>query len=89
MMLMRWWSIFTLCWCLSLGAEDLPRQVVVVSWNVLSDADERDRRLPVLLKNLHDAGADVIAVQEATTWFATALILPQIVRETFSGQPPL
>jgi poly(A) polymerase len=74
MMVMRCCSIITLCWCLSLGAEDISREVVVVSWNVLADADERDRRLPVLLKNLHDAGADVIAVQETTTWFATALM---------------
>jgi endonuclease/exonuclease/phosphatase family metal-dependent hydrolase len=76
-MLMRFCSIVMLCWCLSLGAEDIPnvpRELVVVSWNVLADADERDRRLPVLLKNLHDAGADVIAVQEATTWFVNALV---------------
>ena len=73
-MFMRGCSIFLLSWCLSLGAEDTPREVIVVSWNVLADADERDRRLPVLLKNLRDAGADVIAVQETTTWFATALM---------------
>jgi hypothetical protein len=82
-MLMRVCSIVMLSWCLLLGAEDVPpvpfvpreiREIVVVSWNVLADADERDRRLPVLLKNMHDAGADVIVVQEATTWFAKALM---------------
>ena len=75
-MLMRWWLVITLTLCgyFSLDAEDIPNEVVVVSWNVLADADERSRRLPVLLKNLHDAGADVIAVQEATTWFATAFM---------------
>lgn len=56
MKLMRGYSMVMLCWCLSLGAEDIPRvpgvprEIVVVSWNVLADANERDRRLPVLLR---------------------------------------
>lgn len=54
-------------------AADVPQELVVVSWNVLADASERERRLPVLLTALRDARPDVIAVQEATTWFSTAL----------------
>ncbi|HEX3134043.1 MAG TPA: endonuclease/exonuclease/phosphatase family protein [Planctomycetota bacterium] len=44
-----------------------------MSWNVLTDANERERRLPALMAELRDAHPDVIAVQEATTWFAVAL----------------
>lgn len=54
-------------------AEEPRREVVVVSWNVLADASERERRLPALMAALRDARPDVIAVQEATTWFAIAL----------------
>lgn len=56
-----------------LDAADAPQELVVVSWNVLADASERERRLPVLLTTLRDARPDVIAVQEATTWFSSAL----------------
>lgn len=54
-------------------AAEVPQELVVVSWNVLADPSERVRRLPVLLATLRDAHPDVIAVQEATTWFSTAL----------------
>jgi endonuclease/exonuclease/phosphatase family metal-dependent hydrolase len=54
-------------------AEEPRREVVVVSWNVLADASQRERRLPALMAALGDAAPDVIAVQEATTWFAVAL----------------
>ena len=50
MKLMRHYSMVMLCWCLSLGAEDILREEVVVSWNVLADADERDRLLSVFLR---------------------------------------
>lgn len=56
-----------------LGAADGPHELVVVSWNVLADASDRERRLPVLLTTLRDARPDVIALQETTTWFSAAL----------------
>lgn len=56
-----------------LDAADAPQELVVVSWNVLADASERERRLPVLIAAMRDARPDVIAVQEATTWFSSAL----------------
>src|SRR5687768_1230278 len=73
---MRWCmlvAIWVLTGGLSTGAAEEPRELVVVSWNVLADPSERARRLPVLLGILRDARADVFAVQEATTWFSTAL----------------
>lgn len=71
LLLLAMWSVL---WCaLPLIAVEAPREVVVVSWNVLADASERERRLPVLLTALRDARPDVLAVQEATTWFSAAL----------------
>jgi poly(A) polymerase len=71
------WALMVAMWVmaggLSSGAAEEPRELVVVSWNVLADAGERARRLPALLSILRDAHADVIAVQEATTWVSTAL----------------
>jgi len=80
-MTMRWTlllAMWCVLWCVlccerPLTAADAAREVVVVSWNVLADASERERRLPVLLATLRDARPDVIAVQEATTWFSAAL----------------
>ena len=67
-------AMWCVLWCvLPLIAAEAPHEVVVVSWNVLADASERERRLPVLLTTLRDARPDVIAVQEATTWFSAAL----------------
>ena len=72
LLLLAMWCVL---WCvLPLIAAEVPREVVVVSWNVLADASERERRLPVLLTTLRDARPDVIAVQEATTWFSAALV---------------
>lgn len=73
MMLMRYGSILVWCWCWSLMAADTPRELVIVSWNVLAEANEREQRLPVLLAQLRAAHPDVIAIQEATTWFVSAL----------------
>lgn len=56
-----------------LAAAEEQNELVVVSWNVLADARERERRLPVLLRSLRDARPDVLAVQETTTWFSSAL----------------
>lgn len=69
-----------LTWCcllllmMRLTAEDQKGDLVVVSWNVLGDATDRARRLPALLSEMRGAEADVIAVQEATTWFCSALL---------------
>lgn len=52
---------------------DPVRELVVVTWNVLADPAQREQRLPALLAHLRDARADVIAVQEASTWFVAAL----------------
>lgn len=78
-LLLAMWCVL---WCvLPLIAADAPHEVVVVSWNVLADASERERRRPVLLATSRDARPDVIAVQEATTWFSTALVNEQWAKD--------
>ena len=71
---MRWCLLLAMLLCVHpLRAAEVPQELVVVSWNVLADPSERERRLPVLLATLREARPDVIAVQETTTWFSTAL----------------
>jgi poly(A) polymerase len=69
--LARWCCLLLLLTRLAAG--DAPRDLVVVDWNVLGDAEERTQRLPALLAALREAKPDIITVQEATTWFCTAL----------------
>ena len=50
-----------------------PKQLTFVTYNVLADPVRTKERIPVLLKLLRDADADVIALQEVVPWF-TALL---------------
>ncbi len=65
--------IVLMCCCYVVAGEGPRRELVVVSWNVLADASEREVRLPALLDVLRAACPDVIAVQEVTPWFSAAL----------------
>ena len=46
-----------------------PEQLTFLTWNVLADDVEVAKRIPALYKAIGDVDADVIALQEVSSWF--------------------
>jgi endonuclease/exonuclease/phosphatase family metal-dependent hydrolase len=68
-----------------------PTRLRVLSYNVLADPVAVDRRIPALLRVLHRAQPDVIALQEVAPWFMNWLIstpwLEQFEIASIDGKP--
>jgi endonuclease/exonuclease/phosphatase family metal-dependent hydrolase len=51
----------------------LPEKLTIVTYNVLADANNTDKRLGPLLEVIESANADIIVMQECTGFFISAL----------------
>jgi tyrosyl-DNA phosphodiesterase 2 len=59
------------------------RTLTVLTYNVLADRVAEDARVPALLKLIEQADADIIALQEVTSWFLEALMQAPWVRDGY------
>jgi len=55
------------------SAAALPRQISILTYNVLADPVAERERVPAVLAILKDSDADIIALQEVAFWFLDAL----------------
>jgi tyrosyl-DNA phosphodiesterase 2 len=72
------------------AAEDaaLPRTLTFATCNVLADEVRTAERIPPLLALLRDSDADVIALQEAASWFLKDLMKQEWVRKGYQAKMP-
>jgi endonuclease/exonuclease/phosphatase family metal-dependent hydrolase len=55
------------------SAPVLPRQITILTYNVLADPIAVRQRVPALMAILKDSDADIIALQEVAPWFVVEL----------------
>ena len=75
---------------LHVAAEDPapPRALTFATYNVLADEVRTAERVPPLLALLRDSDADVIALQEASSWFLKDLMKQEWVRKGYQAKMP-